>query len=127
VVTGTPGVGKSLFGIYMLYQILHGHYPEVTSIIYRQSSRNQHTAWAYERTAAGGWQQCLATSKVKVPSLFIHDNSSNEKIAAVRKTRNIYISPPREVNSVSRQRRGVEKIEQELRHHLPFAGTFAGL
>ncbi len=101
VVTGTPGVGKSLFGIYMLHQILHGDFPDISSVVYRQTAAMSKAAWAYERTAGGGWQQCLVTSKVTIPSLFIHDCSRHSESIEVMETHNIVITSPRGLNQVS--------------------------
>ncbi len=93
--TGTPGTGKSLFGIYLLHRVLHGHYPHITSVVYLQTTRTKCLSWAFERLPDGSWAPMTGLSTVTVPSLFINDNSRAEAVLEIEEAVNVLITSPR--------------------------------
>ncbi len=106
VVTGTPGVGLSLFGIYLLHRVLTATPRLVSSVIYRQTINSYNRVWAFEYSVvAGRWQRMTAASSVKTLELFFFDNGSTaiHTLDWLINSRNILITPP-EVCGVERSK-----------------------
>lgn len=80
VVTGTPGIGKSLFAVYLLHLVLRNvrfsstpyNPPQIASVILRQRRENDDVCWAFELTPAG-WQMMRPDSTCEYPDLYICD------------------------------------------------------
>lgn len=98
VITGTPGVGKSLFACYCVWKLLHDeHTPaNITSIVYRQTMKGETRVYAYERRGPASWQRIPNDSKLEIPSVFIYDSSdASASLGPILQCHNILITSPR--------------------------------
>jgi len=69
--TGTPGVGKTVFGTYLMVEILQGRLqPHVTSIVYLLARGPRSAVYAFEK-GPDGWHRMADDSTCASPSLFI--------------------------------------------------------
>ncbi len=101
VIAGTPGIGKSLFGFYILYCIFHaesGNFLHIKSLVYAQVKQSSRRSWAFERDSVSlVWKPMTCSSLVKVPTLFIYDSSdpSSSISVSIDECENILITSPR--------------------------------
>ena len=86
ILTGTPGVGKSLFSFYVLYNIFHrvgkdgntgqdDPYQHLNSIVFVQMASSSRF-WAFERDkGTKEWKAMGIASTIEKPDLYIYDCS----------------------------------------------------
>ena len=94
ILTGTPGVGKSLFAVYMVKHMIDNQqqYPNITSIVYRRYVTGNITYYAFKYQ---GNQWVKGTVDLtSPPSLYICDDSGHD-FATLDGCPNIFITSPR--------------------------------
>lgn len=100
VLTGTPGVGKSLFAVYLLWYILHNPvlFRNINVIIFIRNTRaSVSSLWAFCRAQDDHWCTMDVTDGRK-PDLFIYDRSFNKDgdiMYEMEECFNILITSPR--------------------------------
>lgn len=96
VLTGTPGVGKSLFGVYLVYQILNNKFVQFNKLLYRRfedSAGTQYLAFVREH-GANKWHPASVHDETFYPDIFISDDSK-EEFLVMGEAFNLLITSPR--------------------------------
>ena len=106
LLTGTPGIGKSLFAVYLIHTIMTTNdYPNITQILYRRNMFKGDTFLAFQR-GDSVWVQA-PPSKSFTPQLFINDDSHGT-YRGISGAINILISSPR-VRACTRNKSNLTK------------------
>ena len=98
MITGTPGVGKSLFACYCVWKLIHDETTPgyITSIVYLQSMKGKTRVYAYERSGSFSWRRIPNKSNLQIPSIFIFDSSDQTiSLTPILQCHNILITSPR--------------------------------
>ena len=94
ILTGTPGVGKSLFAVDLVKDIIDNQqqYPNITSIVYRRYVTGNNTYYAF-KYQGNQWVRGTV-DPTSPPSLYICDDSGHD-FATLDGCPNIFITSPR--------------------------------
>ena len=94
ILTGTPGIGKSLFAVYLLYTIMTSRdFPQIGSILYRRNDIHGDVFFAFQRDGSQ-WIQAPSSLNFQ-PQLFINDDSRDIYRTLDGATINLLITSPR--------------------------------